>query len=91
MSATFDFIGDALSNTYDETVNFWTSGHAIEQTIDAVKFTAENPGLMIDTATKEIEKDYTDFGKAVKKDTYTMIIAVGLAAAVYYVVVKGGK
>lgn len=91
MSATLDFLGDAVSNTYEETVDFWTSGNVIDQTVDAVKFTVENPKLMLDTAVNEIEKDYNDFGKAVKKDTYTMLFTVGLAAAVYYVVVKGDK
>lgn len=91
MSAVLDFIGGYASDTYDETVDFWTSGHAIDDTIDAVKFTIENPKLMAETAKEQFTDNVKKFEQASKKDFTKLVIIGAIGAYIYFQFIKGGK
>ena len=92
MSALYDWLADYTSETYDETVDFWTSGHVIDDIIDTAKFTVENPKLMAETAKEQFVSNVHEIETATKKDTIKIAILGAIGLIIYYkVFVKRGK
>lgn len=91
MSETLNYFIDGISNTYDETVDFWTSGHAINDTVNAVEFTIENPTLMKDTAMKNINASLDELGTAANHDKNRVILLAAAGAALYFFLTKRKK
>jgi hypothetical protein len=92
MSALYDWLADYTSETYDETVDFWTSGHAIDDIIDTAKFTVENPKLMAETAKEQFVENVHEIEAASKKDFTKLAIMGAICLVIYYqFFVKRGK
>lgn len=91
-SSTWEFIKQYASDTYDETVDFWTRDHPIDDAIDAFKFAAENPKLFAQTAKERWSGTVAQAEEATKKDTYKLIILGGIGLFVYWeLFVKRGR
>ena len=91
MSSIVDYFTSGIKDTYNQTVDFWSSDNKLSRTVDAVSFTIDNPQLMVDTAKKDFKKSMNELDTAVTQDRNKMIIIVALAGSAYYYFQKGGK
>ena len=92
MSAVVDYLYQGAVDTYNETVDFWAKDGSIADAADTVVWSVENPDVVATATKKGIEKSANEFGNAVKKDTYKLlIIAAGIIGAYYYFTKKRGK
>ena len=91
MSSIVDYFTSGIKDTYNQTVDFWSSDNKLSRTVDAVSFTIDNPQLMVDTAKKDFKKSMNELDTAVTQDRNKMIIIFAFAAAAYYYFQKGGR
>lgn len=91
-SAIWEFTKQYASDTYDETVDFWTRDHPLDDAADAFKFAADNPKLFAQTAKERWSETVNQAEEAVAKDTYKLAIIGGIGLFIYWkYFYKGGK
>ena len=84
-SSVANFFVDAVSNTYNETVEFWSEEGSINNGIDAVVWSAENPEVVAVATAKGVNKGAQELQSALMYDAFKMLVIVSV---VYFIFIK---
>lgn len=83
LSSILNYVSDGISNTYNETVNFWGEDGSIANGADAVIWSASNPDKVAQATKKGIVKSADEFKDAVISDSIKLVFIVGVLFFVY--------
>jgi hypothetical protein len=77
MSAILDYVANSASETYHQTVDFWSGDNSASNAVDALAWGVTNPTEVTKAIGQNVVNNVTDQAKALTTDTK----AVGTAVA----------
>ncbi len=90
-SSIIDYFTGGISDTYTQTVDYWSKDNSIADAVSVVSWSVQNPTIVKDATLKGVDNSLNELGTAVNQDTNKIIILAVLAAAAYIYLTKGGK
>ena len=90
-SSILNYFIDGVSETYNETVEYWSKDDSLSDAVDAVSWSLDNTDTVIEATEQGIDKSVDEFNTAVSQDSNKLLIILGSLATLYYFYKKGGK
>lgn len=91
MSSVIDYFTSGISDTYNETVDYWSKENSVADAVDVVVWSANNTDTVVEATKKGINKSTQELKVAVKQDTNKMLLIGAIALGTYFYFKKGGK
>ena len=89
-SSVFNYLYDGVTDTYKETIDYWSQDNSASDAVDVVEWSVENPLIVKKATIKGIGKSSKEFKTALNQDTNKLLLSVAAIAVIYFYM-KGKK
>ena len=91
MSSVADFFGNAIKDTYNETVDYWSKDNSIADSVDVLTWSAQNTDVVADATMSGIGESIDELETAVIQDSVKLAALIAVVLYVYHRFIKGGE
>ncbi len=84
-SSIIDYFTSGISNTYNQTVDYWSKEDSAFDAVDTVVWSVQNTDTVAEAASQGIDNSVKEFKRAAQQDAYKLagIVVIALGSYMY--------